>query len=565
MRNNENIAILKCPYTIRTTKSGAASINIGHAIAILEQECQLENRVFYFDYNNTNFFYYSRAVAELIEKDYDFFEGLLPTERLSLIERITCERYFQLEESIDEKLEIDLEIGAKLLKILILVYSEFIGSMLEKKCSTFLVYVSPVITYQLILIDLIRKREPNAKIIVMDDYTFEPATPYYVAIITGEDNKCRKIGNVYDQDPLIYKLKSKIIDILDVIVVGEGYDFIRQYFNRSQANNPLRVSVYNKELHLIEEGTRIEIDDDFKEKCYIVSSGRIDLDTLPFPNFDQMKDIYEFAEIEFTRGCNYKCLFCERSNMMENVLSRHSIEYIIRELEYIKQYQFKYLTIIDCCLNIDEAYTIEVLEEIKKRGIHFKYQSNLRGKEPNENLLKLLQQTGCVEVAFGIETTDEDVLRSMNKEQNLQIISQLTSAVHKYDMRLMIFLIIGYPTEKKEAAKRTLDFIIELNKITKIDIIELEFYRAGHIQALSPKVYPYFGTNISNNIDRNSLKNSSYLYAEPGFLGLATYEKGMSRSELASAIEDYVETCKANDISLATFYYKKGYSALSNG
>lgn len=560
MLNNEKIAILKCPFTVRTTKSGAASIHIGHTISILEQECGLENQVFYFDYNNTNFFYYSRVVLELINKEYDFFETLLPTERLSLIERITCERYFEIEESIEKKLGIDSKIGIKLLEILLLVYNEFIDSMIEKDCTTFLVYVSPVITYQLILMDLIRKRVPNAKILVLDDYTFEPATPYYSAIITGEDRKTRKIGNLHNQDPLAHFVKQKIVDIIDIIIEGEGYDFLRLYFGNHQGINTIKSRIYNRELELIEQGDVFKIEDDLRGKCYILESGRVDLDSLPFPNFSQMQDIYEFAEIEFTRGCNYKCLFCERSNMMENVLSRHSVDYIVRELEHIKKYNFKYITIIDCCINIDEEYSIDVLEAIKEREIYFEYQCNLRGKEPNEKLLELLQQTGCIEVAFGIETTDEDVLKSMNKEQNLEIISSLTSAVHKYKMRLMIFLIIGFPTEKLDAAKRTLDFIVELNNTTKIDIIELEFYRAGHIQALSPRVYEHFGIEIDSNINREGLKKSSYLYTELGFLGIATYEKGMSRAELATAIDAYVDTCKTKGIPLATFY-KKGESA----
>ncbi|MHB1395005.1 MAG: B12-binding domain-containing radical SAM protein [Clostridia bacterium] len=561
MHHNEKVAVLKCPFTIRGDISGAASINIGHTISILEQECRLEGKVFYFDYNNSSFFYYSRVVAEIIEKEYDFFAELLPTERLSLIERITCERYFKVEDSIDKSLGIDFNIGTKLLEILILVYNEFIDDMVDKECTTFLIYVSPVITYQLILIDMIRKRVPNSKIIVLDDYTFEPATPYYTAIITGEDRKSCKIGDVYDKDPLIHALKSRIIDMLDIIVEGEGYDFIRGYFGSDLSENSVKGSVFDKNLRLLEQVDNLLISDYLKDKTYIVKSNRVNLDTLPFPNFEQMKELYDFAEIEFTRGCNYKCMFCERSNMMETVLSRHSVEYIVDMLKHIQKYGFEYYTNIDCCLNIDEEYTIEVLERIRDNGLRFKYQCNLRGKEPNEYLLELLQQTGCIEIAFGIETVDEDVLKSMNKEQNLEIISRLTSAVNKYNMRLMLFLIIGFPTEKREAARRTLDFIIELNRTKKINIIELEFYRPGHIQALSPGLYKQFGIEINNEIHREAIKKSSYIYAEPGFLGLATYRTGMSRVELAEVINDYVETCKANNISLATFYYKKGMSA----
>jgi len=185
---------------------------------------------------------------------------------------------------------------------------------------------------------------------------------------------------------------------------------------------------------------------------------------------------------------------------------------------------------------------------LKKEKISFPFQANLRGKAPNRKLIKLLAQSGCEEVAVGIESGDDFLLKSMNKVQDISVIQDLAECVDANQMKLMLFLIIAFPTESTDSVKRTIDLILKLNSYVNIDIIEVEFYHPGHIQALNPVNFKKYGVCWTNIGSLDTIKKSSSLFFQPGIYGMATYEYGMKRREIREAAESYIKIFNDNAI-----------------
>lgn len=521
------IAVIKAPYTIRTHLSGAASLHIGHIISILKQN---NNLVQYCDYNIESFFLWSRMVFEVIEKllDNHDLNYMIPTEILLLVERIILENKFGPSE-FDISLDIPLstEIQKGLVECLDIAMGELVDQI-GSNCDEVIIFVSPSIFFHLILVKKIKETYPNIRITLMDEFTFEPATPYFYYLITGDGIHCENLHSFYLKDSYNKILKTFILENINQIVIGEGYDFL---FNN---------------FYLDAQETL--------GNCHIYKSKRIDLDVLPLPCFDDMVSIYDSIEIEFTRGCSYRCEFCERTRMMENTVSKHSIKYIITELKYLQKYNFDYLTIIDCSVNLDENYMMNLLKEIKKHNIFMKYQCNMRGKKPNDKLLGLLKDTGCFEIAFGIETIDNGLLKDMNKCQDVSVIADMVSKVDEFGISLMLFLILGFPTEKYAASQKTIKFLIELNNIVHIDVVELEIYHPGIIQHLNPSRYDDFHIEVTKIRNIQDIKKSSLTDFRPGMACGLNFKEGMNRVELKKSLLDYIRECKKNNIYLETFF-----------
>jgi len=194
-----------------------------------------------------------------------------------------------------------------------------------------------------------------------------------------------------------------------------------------------------------------------------------------------------------------------------DLVRSHSLEYMERLIKHILGYGFKFYTNIDTALNVDETKSIEFCNA-KRNRIEFPYQANLRGRRPNRELVKLIAETGCKEIAIGIETGDELLLESMNKSQDLTILYELVGSIAENQMELMLFLIVGFPTESLESVGRTLQFVTNIHSFTKIDVIEMELYHAGHIQALGPQKYEEYGIEWTNPQDLKKIESASRLF-----------------------------------------------------
>ena len=528
----KKIAVIKAPYTIRTHLSGAASLHLGHAISILENN---GNIVQYCDYNSESFYLWSKMMTEVINKllDDKTTDFMLPSEILLMLERMIMEHLFEANhKDISDLLPLSRELKKGLTRCFEISMEELVGKI-QKDTDEVIVFVAPSIFFHLALVKKIKEKYPHVKITLMDEFTFEPATPYFYYLISEKGIHSENFKEFYTFDSYNKVLKDFILKNIDCIVVGEGYDFL---FND------------------------MSIDDNAREEygsCSIYKSRRIDLDLLPFPNFDAMVGIYDSLEIEFTRGCTYKCEFCERTCMMENKVFKHSVQYMLDELKFIQRYDFDYVTIIDCSVNLDENYMMKILQELKDNNIFIKYQCNLRGKKPNIELLKLLRETGCFEIAFGIETVDNSLLKDMNKCQDISIIEDMVDKVSENGMSLMLFLILGFPTEKFSATQNTLRFLIELNKKIHLDVVELEIYHPGIIQNLNPLRYHIHNISVRKINNLSDIRDSSLSEFRPGMACSMQFNNGMSRQELKAALLNYIKECKNNNIFLETFFWEK--------
>ena len=64
--------------------------------------------------------------------------------------------------------------------------------------------------------------------------------------------------------------------------------------------------------------------------------------------------------------------------------------------------------------------------------------------------LKLAKESGCVELAFGVETVDDKVMQIIDKSwQNKESITRCIEYAKKVGIKVKICLILGLPGKKK--------------------------------------------------------------------------------------------------------------------
>ena len=275
---------------------------------------------------------------------------------------------------------------------------------------------------------------------------------------------------------------------VDVVVRGEGEEAWIDISNRLEAylnDQP----VYQTQAFLHPE------QEPFKEclgVTFKTSDGRIhnnpdrtpiaDLDSLPWPAYHLFKmDRYTNLQpatdhvdgarsfsILTSRGCPYRCTFCSQSIMPIKWRSR-SPESVLAEWKHlVEDMGAQEIGVLDDSANIRVKRLEELassLIEQKLNHVPWIFVNGIRANLASKELLSLLKHAGLKRTAFGVESGDPEILRSIDKKVDHDTIRQAFKNAKEIGLETIAFMIIGLPGETRETMQRTIDFAIELDPV----------------------------------------------------------------------------------------------------
>lgn len=275
---------------------------------------------------------------------------------------------------------------------------------------------------------------------------------------------------------------------VDIVVRGEGEDGWIDICNRLEAflkDN----SVYSTEAFMHAEN---EVFDDCLGVTYKTTDGQIhnnpdrtpiaDLDSLPWPAYHLFKMKYytnlqpatdaidgaRSFSIMTSRGCPYRCTFCSQSIMPIKWRSR-SPESVLAEWRHlVEDFGAQEIGILDDSANIRVKRLeglAELLIENNLNHVPWIFVNGIRANLASKELLSLLKQAGLKRTAFGVETGDEEILKSIDKKIDLDKIRQAFQNAKEINLETIGFFIIGLPGDTRETMQKTIDFAIELDPV----------------------------------------------------------------------------------------------------
>ncbi len=273
---------------------------------------------------------------------------------------------------------------------------------------------------------------------------------------------------------------------VDVVVRGEGEETWVDVCNRLETylkDQP----VYHTEAFMHPEN---EIFKDCQGVSYKTSDGQIhnnpdrtpiaDLDSLPWPAYHHFKmDRYTNLQpatdhvdgarsfsILTSRGCPYRCTFCSQSIMPIKWRSR-SAESVLAEWRHlVEELGAQEIGVLDDSANIRVKRLEEIatlLIENQLNHVPWIFVNGIRANLASKELLTLLKQAGLKRTAFGVETGDPEILKSIDKKIDLDTIRQAFKNAKEIGLETIAFMILGLPGETRQTMQNSINFAIEID------------------------------------------------------------------------------------------------------
>lgn len=163
-----------------------------------------------------------------------------------------------------------------------------------------------------------------------------------------------------------------------------------------------------------------------------------------------------------SRGCPYKCNFCDRPNLGKKFRFR-SAENIAEELETCKSMGIKFFIFYDDTFTVSKERVYEICSKIIKRKLNIKWDIRARVDSVDENILRSLKEAGCVGIHFGVESGNEVILKNLNKGITLDEAERAFRLAKKYGLKTLGYFMLGNPGETKKQMFETIKFARMIN------------------------------------------------------------------------------------------------------
>lgn len=200
------------------------------------------------------------------------------------------------------------------------------------------------------------------------------------------------------------------------------------------------------------------------------------LDDIPFPAWNLMppdkyrivpilepSKTFPIAPIMTSRGCPYNCSFCASNVTWKRKLRLRSVNNVLAEIELLKkEFGVKEIHFSDDNFTADVKRAEKICLEMIKRKINLPWQcpNGVRIDKLPVSLIKLMKKSGCYAVGLGIESGNQEMLRSVNKQLDLKIVPSSLKNLKKEGIESYGFFILGLPGETKKTAKETINFAL---------------------------------------------------------------------------------------------------------
>lgn len=245
-----------------------------------------------------------------------------------------------------------------------------------------------------------------------------------------------------------------------------------------------------------------------------------------------------------SRGCLFRCPFCNTPGYYQHKYRRHSLDRVIEEILYLKSLGYQEIFFRD-----DLFYSGKIKEfcnALLEQNIKILWSCNLRTDTIDEETVELMAKSGCHTLKFGVESGDVKMLEDLNKPSREQTL-KIFNACKKNGIHTHGHFMLGLPGETLEQMKKTLSFVHELSPYTfSLGLFTphpgsdyfTELEKAGH---LTKGVWKEYVQNNPSEVDddqlRSMLKNAYlkfYLnplrligYASSGQNWKALFQAGM--------------------------------------
>lgn len=188
----------------------------------------------------------------------------------------------------------------------------------------------------------------------------------------------------------------------------------------------------------------------------------LDLDLIEYEKYyDVMGKGGVFTTLITSRGCPYRCTFCNTPRHRYRVMSPARV---CEEIQNALDRGITEIYFVDDTFNITNKRVEELCDAILERGLKFSWTVRFRVKGMNRELLEKMKAAGCQRIQFGVEQGTEEGLLLLRKDVTVAEIHNAFQLCRDIGINTVAYFMIGTPVERTvDDVMQTIQYSIDLD------------------------------------------------------------------------------------------------------
>ena len=197
------------------------------------------------------------------------------------------------------------------------------------------------------------------------------------------------------------------------------------------------------------------------------SDQRVDLTASTMPDRSALsKTKYLSDVVQTTKGCPFDCEFCSVHAFDGQAIRSRTVEQVIKDIKAIKQRAPRYkekhsIFFADDNIIADKTFAQELFHALKPHHVNWMCQASINISK-DEELLKLMRDSGCGAVLIGFESISEENLAQMRKAINRKFdYAEAIRKIQSHGILVHGSFVVGYDFDSQATFDELIDFIKE--------------------------------------------------------------------------------------------------------
>lgn len=255
------------------------------------------------------------------------------------------------------------------------------------------------------------------------------------------------------------------MDFVDYVCYGEGENTVLPFF-RALLRNAGEGIEQVPQLYYRKNGIPV---------CTGITAPACDLEALPQWDdrlyLDACKNESKalqtaptyYMNIDVGRGCPFGCTFCSSSLFWKRRYRLKSPQSIVADiLHWNRKFGIQSFRFSHDAFTVNNKLVYQVCDEIDRAGLDITWTCTSRVDCINEELIARMVQSGMDRIELGVETGSPRMQKIINKNLDLNRLSEMVDVLLKYNVEINLFFMCGFPEETVEDLSLTLDLLFAM-------------------------------------------------------------------------------------------------------
>jgi len=175
---------------------------------------------------------------------------------------------------------------------------------------------------------------------------------------------------------------------------------------------------------------------------------------------------YPSMQIQLSRGCPYRCTFCLWPHTFYSKSYQTADPYAVASeiKEGVDKFGVRSFYIDDDTFNVDKKHLHFFCDALEKNNVKLPWMAMARADGGlDEELLIRMKSNGLKALKFGIESTDENVLKEINKKLDISKCEETLELCRKHSIGVHLTFSIGYMADSDETIAKTFQWLLKQN------------------------------------------------------------------------------------------------------